>query len=68
MKDFLGQPIASGNTVVYPGRQGSRMWMNRALVIEVLDNAVKVQRDDGGIRVLKCLNRVVVINQIKTGD
>ncbi len=64
MKDFLGQTIKSGNTVVYPGRQGSRMWMNRAIVIEVVDNSIKVQRDDGGIRVLRCPDRVVVIQSI----
>ena len=68
MKDFLGQDITSNKTIVYPGRQGSRMWMNRAIVLEVLNNGVKVQRADGGIRVLKCLDRIVVINSIQEGD
>lgn len=68
MKDFLGQAITVGKTVVYPGRQGSKMWMNRAVVIEVLTNAVKVERNDGGIRVLKCLDRVVVIQAIEEPD
>ena len=64
MKDFLGQTIKPGNTVVYPGRQASRMWMNRATVLELLDNGIRVQRDDGGVRVLKCMDRVTVIHQI----
>ena len=68
MVDFLGQPITVGKTVVYPGRQGSRLWMNRAVILEVSANAVKVQRNDGGIRVLKCLDRVVVIQAIGEAD
>jgi len=68
MKDFLGQDIKSGNTIVYPGRQGSRMWMNRAIVLEVLPNGIKIQRNDGGIRVLKCADRIVVINSIQEDD
>lgn len=68
MHDFLGQPIKAGQTVVYPGRQGSRMWMNQAIVMELLDNGVRVQRSDGGVRVLKCLDRVVVIKHIDTGE
>ena len=64
-KDFLGQPIRGGNTVVYPGRQGSRLWMNQAIVLEVNENGIKVQRTkDGDIRTLKCLDRVVVIQSI----
>jgi hypothetical protein len=68
MKDFLGQDITVGRTVVYPGRQGSRMWMNRATVTELLPNGIKVERIDGGLRVLKCLNRVVVIHAIEEPD
>lgn len=66
--DYLGQAINVGNTIVYPGRQGSRMWMNNALVIELRPNGVKVQRPDGGIRTLTCLDRVVVVHQIKTSE
>lgn len=68
MRDFLGQTIKPGQTIVYPGRQGAGMWMNRAIVMEVHPNGIKVQREDGGIRVLKCMNRVVVIHQIIKGE
>lgn len=64
MKDFLGQTIEPGQTIVYPGRQGSRMWMNRAVVTDILEGGVRVERNDGGVRVLKCLDRVVVIHKI----
>ncbi len=64
MLDFLGQEILPNKTIVYPGRQGSRLWMNRAVVLEVADSGVKVQRIDGGIRTLKCFGRIVVMNSI----
>ena len=70
MKDFLGQEINVNNTIVYPGRQGSKLWVNRAVVLEVnaLTNSVKIQRTDGGIRVLKCPNRIVVVHSIQSGE
>jgi hypothetical protein len=68
MKDFLGQDICAGQTIVYPGRKGSRMWMNRAIVQEVLYDGIRVQRDDGGLRVLKCPWRVVVIHKVEGAD
>lgn len=63
-RDYLGQTITVGDTVVYPGRQGSRMWMNNATVVELRPQGVKVERTDGGIRTLTCLDRVVVIHKI----
>lgn len=65
-RDFLGQLIEVGKTVVYPGRQGSRMWMNQAQVVELKPNGIKVQRPDGGIRTLTCLDRVVVVHTVMT--
>lgn len=35
MKDILGQEIEVGSIVTYPGRQGSSMWMNFAVVYEI---------------------------------
>jgi hypothetical protein len=66
-KDFLGQEIKPGDDIVYPGRQGSGMWMNRAKVLTVdpkdLDGwRVKVQLPNNAIRVVQCVDRVVVIH------
>lgn len=33
--DWLGTEIKPGSVIVYPGRQGSSMWMNRAKVTSV---------------------------------
>ena len=35
MRDFLNQPITVGSTVVYPVRQGSRLWLNKMIVTDV---------------------------------
>lgn len=33
MKDWRGTPIVNGSIVVYPGRQGSNVWLNEARVL-----------------------------------
>ena len=48
--DFLGHPIEVGHTVVYPVRRGSKMWMQKASVTEV------VQHDRTQPPLLVCLN------------
>lgn len=35
MQDFLGRNIEVGDTIVYPVRLGSSMWMNKAKVVEI---------------------------------
>jgi hypothetical protein len=35
VKDALNNNIQSGSVIVYPGRSGSNLWMNCAIVIEV---------------------------------
>jgi hypothetical protein len=66
--DFLGQEIRPGNTIVYPGRQKSTMWMNKATVLTVTDTgdgwSLRVARDDGD-RVVKCVDRIVVIHDLR---
>jgi len=37
VKDFLGNEIEVGDTIVYPGRASSSLWMNKATVLEVID-------------------------------
>lgn len=40
--DFLGREINEGDTLVYPVRQGSRMWLKKLVVRRL------VERDDDG--------------------
>ena len=49
MKDFLGQEIAVGDKIVYPGRSGSTLWMNAAVLEEILPT--------GNVRVRKYTNK-----------
>ncbi len=67
MKDFLGQKIKVGDSVVYPNRHGSRLWMNFATVTDVLSDSIRVRRDkDGALKPLIRVDRVTVVSkQIK---
>jgi hypothetical protein len=37
--DFMGREIVAGNTVIYPVRRGSDMWMQRINVTKVTDGS-----------------------------
>ncbi len=37
MQDMLGNEIAVGDMVVYPGRQSSSLWMNYGRVVECIE-------------------------------
>ena len=72
-KDFLGKPIETGDTIVYPGRQGSGMWLNKATVISIpkpkttpsgrVEYKIKVLRTDGRYTHITELKRVVVVEK-----
>lgn len=61
MKDFLDQEITVGDTIVYPNRGRSKLWMNRAVVTEVGMTRLKVQLPDGTIKPIQRVDRVVVV-------
>jgi len=71
-KDFLGQVIRVGDTIVYPGRQGSSMWLNKAEVLEIswaestgpkVVYTLSIVRSDGRRAQITKLNRVVVVER-----
>jgi hypothetical protein len=47
MKDWRGVEIHVGDLVVYPGRQGSSMWMVEAEVVELIPGRPNVQVPHG---------------------
>ena len=49
-KDFLGRPIEVGHTIVYPIRRGSKMWMQKANVTQI------IQHDRTQPPLLACIN------------
>ena len=62
MRDFLNQTVDVGDTIVYPGRRGSSLWMNRAKIIDIRANSIRVQRvNDNAIKTIKRVDRVVVV-------
>jgi hypothetical protein len=75
MKDFLGNEIQIGDTIVYPGRQGSTMWMNIAEVVGIdydqqyvhspILPVLHVRRDNGKMYDVYRIDRVVVIPELE---
>jgi hypothetical protein len=63
MKDFLGQTILVGDEIVYPNRQSSSLWMNRARVTSVKEDGLQIRRDDGVVKTIKRVDRVVVVTR-----
>ncbi len=37
LRDWRGQVLGVGDTVVYPGRRGSSIWINEGTVTEIID-------------------------------
>lgn len=66
MKDFLDQEITAGDTIVYPNRQGSSLWMVKAEVLTVNDesNRLSVRRTDGTVKTITRVDRVTVVNPV----
>jgi hypothetical protein len=71
-KDYLGQVIETGDTIVYPGRQGSSMWLNTAEVLAIswaeaegpkVKYTLSIVRSDGRRAQITQLNRVIVVEK-----
>jgi expansin (peptidoglycan-binding protein) len=58
--DFLGREIKIGDTIAYPVRRGSSMWLNKLRVTQVLPVSVKGLNADGRWITVHNLNNVVV--------
>lgn len=66
MKDWRGTKIKVGQTVVYPSRQGSSLWMTEGVVVEVNPNGYDDRRvgvtKKGGTRIsYPALQRLTVL-------
>jgi hypothetical protein len=64
--DFLGRSITVGSLVAYPVRRGSKMWLNKLRVQQVVpDQSPWISGySDGGRRVqVKNLENVVVVQE-----
>ncbi len=62
MKDFCGIELKTGQTICYPVRQGSKLWQNKALILEVHADHLMVDRiDPVSDRPLKIRNMQTVV-------
>jgi hypothetical protein len=59
--DFLGRTIAVDDTLVYPVRRGSKMWLNRIRVIKVECDRVHGSSPQGRMVQLSNLKNTVVV-------
>lgn len=71
-KDFLGNVIEQGDEIVYPGRTGSSMWLNKATVLSIgwaeatgpsVKYTLSVLRSDGRRAQVTKLDRVIVVEK-----
>ncbi len=64
--DFVGREIKAGDTIVYPVRRGSDMWLKKLVVQQIVDSpsgSVVSGMNDVGRRIsLKNLNNCIVVN------
>jgi len=42
LKDWRGTPIEVGSTIIYPGRQGSSVWVNEGEVLAISTNESRI--------------------------
>ncbi len=67
MRDFMGREIKAGDTVVYPVRRGSSMWLNKLNVTMVEAASLKGFSPEGRLTTIKNLKNVVVVQPVNTG-
>lgn len=59
--DFLGRSIAVDDTLIYPVRRGSRMWLNRIVVSKVESDTIHGSSPNGRRVKLTNLNNTIVV-------
>lgn len=59
--DFLGRTITVGDTLVYPVRRGSKMWLNRIIVTKAESDTIYGTSLQSRMVKLTNLNNTVVV-------
>lgn len=67
-KDFLGNPINSGDTIIYAVRRGSKLWLKRLIIQAVRDSLsgtrISGVNDAGRPVSIKNLENTVVVTGV----
>jgi hypothetical protein len=58
--DFLGRELRAGDTIVYPARRGSALWLNKLLVTKVEPTSVTGTKPDGRRVTIRNLKNVII--------
>lgn len=64
--DFLGRTIAVGDTLVYPVRRGSKMWLNRIVVTKAESDTIHGHSPQGRLVKLTNLHNTIVVRPGET--
>lgn len=59
--DFMGREIKANDTIVYPVRRGSEMWMCEMRVTQVTKDYIKGYNPTGRINTIRNLKNVVKV-------
>ena len=59
--DFTGRTIEPGDTVAYPVRRGSAMWLNKLNVTQVLDDSIAGYNPAGRLLSVRNLQNVIIL-------
>ena len=62
-RDFLGRAIVAGNTIVYPVRRGSSMWLNKLVVTQADAEHVTGLNSSGRWITVRNLQNCVVVQE-----
>jgi hypothetical protein len=58
--DLFGRGFSVGDTIVYPLRQGSRMWMESAEVIDVKTASLGIKKDNGNKTTIRNFSSCII--------
>lgn len=47
LRDFFGQRFQEGDTIAYPVRQGSCLWIETAVILEIGEDILKIEKPNG---------------------
>jgi len=59
--DFLGRTIQAGDTLIYPVRRGSKMWLNRITVTKAESDRIHGASRGGRMVQLTNLKNTIVV-------
>lgn len=59
LTDFMGQQVLAGDTIAYPVRRSSKMWLSELKVTQIIESAEPV------IRGYNTAGRLITIHNVK---